>query len=67
MKVKELVEKLKEYNQEAKVNVIVDCMPSEFEIWYGSREGCTKENCDCVDISVDLNQHEIINEQNEKM
>ena len=53
MKVYELVKKLVEYNQNADVNVVVNGYPKEFEICYGSSEGCQPYNCDCVDLLVD--------------
>lgn len=53
MKVKEMIEKLKEYNPEANFYVVVNSYPKEFEICYGTSEGCTKKNCDSVDIMVD--------------
>ena len=52
MKVKELIEKLKEYNQEANFCVVVNNYPKDFKICYGTSEGCTKENCDSVDIMI---------------
>jgi len=56
MKVKELIENLQKYNPEAKVMVIVDDqIPCEFEIWYGGKDGVTKETCDSVDLSVYIN------------
>ena len=35
MKVKELIEKISKYNPEADFNIIVDSMPTEFEICFG--------------------------------
>jgi hypothetical protein len=52
MKVKELIKKLNEYNPEANFYVIVNSYPKDFEICFGTSEGCTKENCDSVDIMV---------------
>ena len=52
MKVKELIEKLGEYNPEANFYVVVNNYPTDFEICYGTSEGCIKENCDSVDIMV---------------
>ena len=52
MKVKEMIEKLSEYNPEATLCVLVHNYPIDFEICYGTSEGCTKENCDSVDIMV---------------
>lgn len=48
MKVKGLIKKLNEYNQEADVEICVNGMPQEFEICYGGSEGCTKSSCDEV-------------------
>lgn len=48
MKVKELIEKLNEYNQNANVEICVNGRPQEFEICYGGSEGCTKSSCDEV-------------------
>lgn len=48
MKVRELIEKLNEYNQNADVEICVNGMPKEFEICYGGSEGGTKSTCDEV-------------------
>lgn len=48
MKVRELIEKLNEYNQNADVEICVKGMPQEFEICYGGSEGCTKSSCNEV-------------------
>lgn len=53
MKVKELIEKLNKYNPNADVEVVVNGYPESFEICYGSSEGCTPTNCDCVDLMVE--------------
>ena len=52
MKVKELIEKLKEYNPEENFYVVVNSYPKDFKICYGTSEGCTKENCDSVNIMI---------------
>ena len=52
MKVREMIEKLSEYNPEANFCVVVNNYPTDFEICYGTSEGCTKENCDSVDIMI---------------
>ena len=52
MKVKDLIEKLNEYNQDAYVEICVNGMPQEFEICYGDSEGCTKSSCNCVAFMV---------------
>lgn len=54
MKVYELIEKLNTYNQKADVTICVNGMPKEFEICYGSSEGCTPVNCDSVDFMIDV-------------
>lgn len=51
MKVKELIEKLNEYNQDADVEICVNGMSQEFEICYGGSEGCTKSSCNCVALN----------------
>ena len=53
MKVKELIEKISKYNPEADFNIIVDSMPTEFEICFGRSEGCTMKDCESVDLFVD--------------
>ena len=63
MKVKELIEHLKEYNPEAKVDVIANCHPYDFSITYGhgdnDYEGCTKGSCERIGIYVDeLNRYD---------
>ena len=47
MKVKELIETLKEYNQEAQVSC-GDSFESNIMISYGYSDGCKKENCEFV-------------------
>lgn len=54
MKVRELIEKLNEYNQNADVEICVNGIPQKFEICYGTAEGCTKLTCDCVDFMVGM-------------
>lgn len=53
MKIKDLIEALKDYNEEAKVDVIVNCYPVDWSICFGSSEGCTKANCDSVSFYVE--------------
>lgn len=48
MTVKELIEKLAEYNQNATVQVVAHSTMSAFDITYGTSEGCEKQNCDTV-------------------
>lgn len=52
MKVKELIEKLNEYNQNANVEICVNSMPQEFRICYGGSESCTKSSCHEVSFMV---------------
>jgi len=58
MKLKNLIELLQRYNLDANVQIVVDSHPCDFEILYGSSEGCTKENCEDVYLSIDLYNHE---------
>ena len=53
MKVKEIVGKLKEYNQEAEISVIAHCQKYNFTLSYGDSEGVTKDNCNTVSLYVD--------------
>ena len=52
MKVKELIEKLNEYNQDADVKIYVNSIPQEFRICYGGSEACTKSSCHEVSFMV---------------
>lgn len=52
MTVKEIIDKLSEYNSEAKLNVVVDGYVRPFTICFGSSEGVTKTNCESVDLMV---------------
>lgn len=67
MKVKELIEKLGEYNQNANVEFLVNGMPQEFEICYGGSEGCTKSTCDEVVFMVGTNCDEEVGATNENI
>ena len=59
MKVKEVIKQLKQYNQEAEVNVITDDMSHKFSLCFGSSEGVTKETAENVSFYVDkLNREE---------
>lgn len=53
MKVKELIGKLKEYNQEAEVLVVRDNMSFDFDISYGTSEGTTKKTAEQVFFDLD--------------
>lgn len=48
MTVKELTEKLASYNQQAEVKVVAYNTMSDFDITFGTSEGCEKETCDTV-------------------
>ena len=52
MTVKEIIDKLGEYNLEAKFNIVVDGFDRPFEICFGNSEGVTKTNCETVDLVV---------------
>lgn len=52
MTVKEIIDKLGEYNLEAKFNIVVDGFDRPFEICFGNSEGVTKTNCETVDLMV---------------
>ena len=53
MEIKELIQKLNEYNPNAKIFVIVNNYREDFSIAYGSKEGVTKADCDEVYFPVD--------------
>ena len=53
MTVKEIIDKLSEYNLEAEINIVVDGIDRPFEICFGISEGVTKTNCETVDLMVD--------------
>ena len=53
MTVKEMINKLSEYNLDAEINVVVDGFDRPFEICFGISEGVTKTNCETVDLMVD--------------
>ena len=52
MTVKEIIDKLSEYNLEAEINVFVDGFDRPFTICFGGSEGVTKANCETVDLIV---------------
>ena len=52
MTVKEIIDKLSEYNLEAEINVFVDGFDRPFTICFGGSEGVTKANCETVDLMV---------------
>jgi hypothetical protein len=53
MKVKELIEKLKQYNPEAETEVVAHCQVYEYSLTYDGPEGIAKENCENVHFYVD--------------
>lgn len=64
MTVKEIIDKLGEYNPEAFFNIVVNGLSRPFKVCYGSSEGVTKANCDVVDLMIDdicdeVNRNEI--------
>ena len=52
MTIKEIINKLSEYNPEAEINVVVDGYARPFTICFGGSEGVTKTNCETVDLMV---------------
>jgi len=67
MKVKELIAKLEEYNQEANIEVSAHNKGYAFTIAYGSNEGVTMKTADIVSIYVDeLMYEEALSNQKEK-
>ena len=52
MTVKEIIDKLSEYNLEAEINVFVDGYDRPSTICFGGSEGVTKANCETVDLMV---------------
>lgn len=52
MTVKEMIDKLSEYNLEAKFNIVVDGCDRPFTICFGCSEGVIKTNCETVDLMV---------------
>ena len=64
MTVKEIIDKLGEYNPEAKFNVVIDGFDRPFTICFGISEGVIKTNCETVDLMVD-NINNKVGEQNE--
>ena len=59
MTVKEIIDKLNEYNLGAKFNIVVDGFDRPFEICFGNSEGVTKVNCETVDLMVGDNGEEV--------
>jgi hypothetical protein len=52
-KLKDLIEQLRQYNQEAEVSVIAHNQREDFSLVFGSSEGVTKETCENVSFYVD--------------
>ena len=52
MTVKEIIDKLSEYNLDAKFNIVVDGYVKPYTICFGGAEGVTKANCEAVDLMV---------------
>jgi hypothetical protein len=53
MKLKDLIEQLHQYNQEAEVSVIVHNKHEDFSLVFGNSEGVTKETCENINFYVD--------------
>ena len=62
MTVKEIIDRLSEYNLDAKFNIVVDGFDRPFEICFGGAEGVTKANCEAVDLMVDDIGDEVMQE-----
>ena len=57
MTIKEIIDKLGEYNPEAEFNVVIDGFVRPFTICFGGSEGIIKTNCETVDLMVgDINE-----------
>ena len=52
MTVKEIIDKLSEYNPEAEFNVVIEGFDRPFKICFGISEGVVKTNCETVDLMV---------------
>ena len=52
MTVKEIIDRLSEYNLDAKFNIVVDGYVKPYTICFGGAEGVTKANCEAVDLMV---------------
>ena len=60
MNVKQIREKLKEYNEDAEFIVVVKNYPVKFEICFGNTEGGTKQNCEEVCIYTESTEEQEI-------
>lgn len=65
MKVKELIEKLSQYNENAEVIITVNSQKTEFGLGFGGDDGVTKETTKSV-IFYSLNQPFDIQDQNKE-
>jgi len=62
MKLRILLEQLRQYNQEADVSVVAHNQCEDFSLVFGNSEGVTKETCKTVSFYVDrLNTNELSN------
>ena len=52
MTIKEIIDKLGEYNPEAEFNIVIDGFARPFKICFGGSEGVAKTNCETVDLKV---------------
>jgi len=52
-KLRELMEQLREYNQEAEVSAVVANQRVDFSLTFGNSEGTTKANCKTVSLYID--------------
>lgn len=53
MKVKELINKLLDYNMEAEINVVAHCKSFDYSIVFGNSEGVQKKNAEIVSLYID--------------
>ena len=51
MNVRELIEQLRQFNQDAVIN-IGNSYFNDLEITWGYNDGCTKENCEVVNFDI---------------
>lgn len=58
MTVKALIEELTNYNQTAEVKIVAHNTMSDFDITFGTSEGCEKDTCDTVFLDSHLFQGE---------
>lgn len=64
MKVKELIEKLKDYNEDADVLCIYKYVSHDiYDVGYGGSDGCNKTNCERVLIDCDYFDYNKFKEQ----